>query len=121
MRSLSPTEAQEQEALFERAELDYRTRDMFAIPNEGKRSVWEGARFKARGLKRGVPDIFLPVPSGKWHGMYIEMKRKKPRGKLTSEQLDWLLRLTAKDYFCAVCYGWEEAWNWIEGYLAGKV
>jgi hypothetical protein len=120
MRSLSPTEAQEQEALFERADFDTRLQAMFSIPNDGKRSVWEGARFKARGLKPGVPDIFLPVAIGGYHGCFIEMKRKNPPGKVTAEQHEWLTRLSKNGYYTAVAWGYEQAWKIIEGYLEMK-
>lgn len=35
---------------------------LFHVPNGGKRSKVEAARFKAMGVQAGVPDLFLPVP-----------------------------------------------------------
>ena len=35
---------------------------IFHSPNGGKRSASEGGRFKAMGVKAGVPDFMLPYP-----------------------------------------------------------
>ena len=37
---------------------------------------------KASGGRKGIPDLFLPIPCGQYHGLYIEMKRLKG-GSLT--------------------------------------
>ena len=75
-----PTEAQEQEALFRWADFAVgkypEIKFLYHISNEGKRSVYNGAAMRRQGLKKGVPDLCLPVSSGKYHALYIEMKRK---------------------------------------------
>jgi len=45
---------------------------LFAVPNGGKRSVIDGMKFKATGVKAGVSDLILLIPSGKTY--FIEMK-----------------------------------------------
>ncbi|MCI8442549.1 MAG: VRR-NUC domain-containing protein [Provencibacterium sp.] len=109
------TEAEEQTALFQWAgyvpELDY----MFAIPNGGSRNVIEAANLKRQGVKAGVPDIFLPVPRGPYHGLWIEMKVKP--NKLTEKQRDWLAFLSRMGYRTAVCYGMNEARRDIVEYM----
>lgn len=88
---------------------------MFAIPNGGARSAATGARLKMTGVKRGVPDTFLPVPFGQYAGLFIEMKKPADREKHTSkgrtsnEQDEFLSFLTAMHYKCEVCFTWEEA------------
>lgn len=76
---LLPTEAQEQATLFSWAEMQSGRRPelrlLFHIPNGGSRGKAEAARFKMEGVKPGVPDLFLPVPRGPWHGLFIELKR----------------------------------------------
>ena len=117
-----PLESVEQKRLFEWAgyergrhpELEL----MFHIPNGGKRNAAEAARFKAEGVKAGVPDICLPVARGGYHGLYIELKRREG-GHATDKQLDWLERLSGQGYKTAVCHGWEAAANVITAYLKG--
>ena len=113
-------EAQEQEALFCWARLSIAKYPelalMYHIPNEGKRSVVNGAALKRQGLKKGVPDICLPVPRGKYHGMYIEMKRID--GKPTAEQKDFINELAKQGYACYVAdKGWADAAEVITWYM----
>lgn len=91
---------------------------LYHIPNEGKRSKATGARYKAMGLKSGVPDLCLPVARGGYHGMYIELKAGK--NTTTKAQKDWLDALAGQGYMTAVCYGWEAAQKVIEEYLRGE-
>ena len=92
---------------------------LFHIPNGGKRSKSEAARFKAEGVKPGVPDICLPVARGGYHGLYIELKRRSG-SHATDYQRDWLERLSNQGYKAAVCHGWEEAASMITKYLRGE-
>lgn len=46
------------------------------IPNGGTRDPVEAKHLKQQGVKNGVPDLCLPVPRGRYHGLYIEMKRR---------------------------------------------
>lgn len=89
---------------------------LFHIPNGGKRDAREAARFKAMGVKPGVPDMFLPVPCGIYCGLWIELKRRDG-GKLSKNQAEFLEALAGQGYKTAVCAGWEEAKNEILRYL----
>ena len=89
---------------------------IFHIPNGGKRNAREAARFKRMGVKAGVPDLFLPVPRGGCHGLFIELKA--PRGKLSDYQRGWIKSLKASGYAVSVCYGYDEARQDILHYLA---
>lgn len=115
-----PTEGEEQEALFEWADrLVFKYPELTLlhhIPNEGKRSEFYGARLKREGMKTGVPDIHLPVARGKYHSLYIELKRI--RGSVTTEaQKTWQKLLLKYGNAAYICYGWEEARERIEEYL----
>lgn len=92
---------------------------MFHIPNGGKRSKVEAARFKAQGVKAGVPDIFLPAPRGKYHGLFIELKAEG--GRASREQEGYIKALTQQGYYCALCFGATNAINLITRYLEGRI
>lgn len=92
----------------------------FHIPNEGKRSPAAALRLLSEGMKRGVPDNFLPVPRGGYHGLWIELKRTK-NSSTTKEQKQWIEDLNAQGYLAVVCKGWEAAAKVIEEYLEGKI
>ncbi len=88
---------------------------LHAIPNGGHRYKATAARLKAEGVKRGVPDVCLPVARSGAHGLYIELKTE--RGKATPEQLGWIRALRRQGYVAEVCRGWESARSMIEHYL----
>jgi len=63
------------------------SRYLFHIRNGGSiKSAREGLKFKRMGVRKGIPDLFLSLPTSEWHGMYIELKKKG--GKASLEQLD---------------------------------
>ena len=61
---------------------------LFHVPNGGKRNAAEAARFKAMGVKAGVPDLCLPVPRGGYAGLYIEMKYGKKQDNREAGRMD---------------------------------
>ena len=116
-----PTEEEEQTAVFSWAELNLgrfpELRWLFHIPNGGKRSKREAARFRAAGVKAGVSDLFLPCPRGSYHGLWIEMKALD--GRPSAEQKVFIGDMKAAGYAALICYGAEEAEAVISRYLAG--
>lgn len=90
-------------------------RCLFAIPNGGRRSKIEAAIMQAEGVTPGVSDLFLMVPTGFYHGMFIEMKAGK--GKLSDAQADFLFLADQQKYAVAVCYSLDEFMKSVEGYL----
>lgn len=113
----TPTEHEEQVTLFTWFRMRYAGMLMYAIPNGGARSSITGARLREEGVLAGVPDIFLPCPSGGKHGLYIEMKRQKG-GRVSAPQKAVMQALRMQGYEVAVCHGWQEARDYIEQYLA---
>lgn len=118
-----PTEAEEQAALFAWAKwMESQYPDlkwMYHIPNGGSRNPAEAAHLKAQGVKPGVPDIHLPVPRGRYHSLYIELKRKED-WKLSDDQKGWLNGLAKFGHKCLVCFGAEDAKQEIVKYLEEK-
>lgn len=120
----APTEEEEQITLFNWARMKEsnwpQLRRMFHVPNGGARSKPEAARFKAAGVRSGVPDIFLPCARGKWHGLFIELKRREG-GRVSEEQTEFMADLAKEQYCCYVCYGWEQAAETITQYLEERI
>lgn len=88
---------------------------LYHIPNGGSRNKLEAEHLRRQGVKAGVPDLCLPVPRGRYHGLYIELKAKD--NTPTQKQKDWLADLDAQGYKTAVCWGWETASELLEEYL----
>jgi hypothetical protein len=112
------TEAEEQVALFQWAAYYPELKFMFAVPNGGSRNAIEAHNLKLQGVKSGVPDICLPLPKGKYHGLYIELKVEK--NKTSKNQDEWLKYLENTGYKTALCYGFEEARKTILKYLKSE-
>jgi hypothetical protein len=110
-----PTEDQEQAKLC-----TWMTRTgiiFFAIPNGGQRNLVEAVKFKRCGVQPGVPDLCIPIPSGSYHGLFLELKRTQG-GKVSDAQLYWLRFLRSQGYFADVAYGAEDGIKIVSEYLA---
>lgn len=120
MQNRKRSEATEQERLISWASWQQscfpELKLLFHIPNGGSRNTLEAANLKRQGVKAGVPDLFLPVAKGTYHGLFIEMKWGK--NTVTDKQDEWLHDLTVQGYKAAVCYGADEAIEIITNYLA---
>lgn len=114
-RNVTPTEEYEQIRLA--TWLTNRGIKFYAIPNGGKRSLQEGLKFKRSGVQPGVPDIAIPLPSGSYHGLYIELKRIEG-GKLSDSQQEWITFLNDKGYYAQVAYGFDQAKEIVIYYLS---
>jgi hypothetical protein len=88
-------------------------------PNGGKRNAIEAAKFKQMGVKAGVPDVFMAIPYGVYHGLFIEFKAGK--NKLTVDQSEMAIRLIEQGYRVEVCYSVEDAIEVVKSYFKGMV
>ena len=88
--------------------LEWQHIPVFAIPNGSNKSKAAAVKFKAEGLRAGVPDLMIPVPTAHQHGLFIEMK-DAGRGTLSKEQREWLNDLRIAGYATAACWGVDEA------------
>ncbi|UZA31538.1 VRR-NUC domain-containing protein [Moraxella bovis] len=95
-------------------------------PNGGKRHITTATRFKAMGTKAGFPDLFLFIPHGGYHGLFIELKapkgktkdgKHKQAGKVSELQQAMIDRLNAQGYKAVVAYGATGAIDEIKAYL----
>lgn len=103
---------------------DTRLAWLHSIPNGGSRGgnkgqrQREGARMKAEGVKRGVADIFLPLPCGTYHGLYLELKTFK--GRLSQEQREFGEYVAEVGYLWVCATGYWQAIQSIGWYLGEK-
>jgi hypothetical protein len=109
-----------------------------AIPNGGLRDKRTAAMLKAEGVKRGIPDTFLPLPCWGivapggvmnpperrilYAGLYVEMKRPKSeergRAGVTSDDQDEVIgELRRRGYAVSVCFSWDAAAREVEAYV----
>lgn len=86
-------------------------------PNGGKRHIGVAVKLKRQGVKPGVPDNFLAVPRGAYHGFFLELKSDK--GKLSEKQSVKIDLLKAQGYAVAIEWTIEGAQKSINNYLKG--
>jgi hypothetical protein len=77
------------------------------VPNGGARSASEGGRFKAMGVKPGVPDLLLPVRTSEYGAGWWELKHG--RGRLEESQLTRHAILRASGHYVQTYWTWSEA------------
>jgi hypothetical protein len=111
------SEHQEQKILVRWFRLQYSqyAKYLFAIPNGGVRHIGTAIKIKEEGGMAGVPDLFLMIPKGGWHGMWIEMKAKG--GRVSKDQEQFIGAAILMGYQAVVCYGFEDARDAINNYL----
>ena len=109
------SEHDEQETLFAIASYRPELRWMFAIQNGGLRNKATAGKLRAEGVRAGVADVFVPIPSGGYHGLFLEMKFG--RNKLTELQQEFFEYATQQGYCCKVAYSAEQAIEIIDEYL----
>lgn len=124
-RSL-PTEAQEQLALIQW--LNIKGIEYFAVPNGGSRHKLEAINLKRQGVKAGVSDMVVFLSN---QILFVELKRRKKvlkSGKLSTThtstsqaQIEFIEKVNEFPYAKGkVCYGWEEAKEFIESKRQGN-
>lgn len=117
------SEFEEQKALCRW--LDAKRLSYFAVPNENlmsshnrKTAAIQGAKLKQAGKKKGAPDLQVHLKN---IVLFIEMKRTVQKGKskpvVSIEQKAWIERLNNLGHPAKVCYGWQEAKEFVESVL----
>lgn len=104
--------------------------NLFSIPNEGARTVANGARMKAQGRRAGVADMFFAkrcdgkfqkvIGSVSWYGksyngLFIEFKYGK--GTQNDNQKEFQKSVTSQGYRYEVITDFDQFKNLITEYL----
>lgn len=100
---MAPVKAEEalQRAVVQLLAL-YEQRDWLAfchVPNGGLRTASEAGRFRAMGVRAGVPDLLVWIRGGRSIGLEL----KAGRGKLSPEQMYWHARIAGLGHRVHVC------------------
>lgn len=88
---------------------------LFHVPNGGRRDGLTGSQMTALGVKRGVPDLWLPIPSQTCSGLIIEMK--SATGRTSPDQIRWIDRMERAGWLCEVCRSADEAREVLISYM----
>lgn len=91
----------------------------FHIGNERKASIQRRMAMKRAGVRKGVPDICVPVANSKFNCLFIEMKVKP--NKLSPEQAEFLRHLNACGNYAVVAWSGEEAIDILEKYINNRL
>jgi hypothetical protein len=94
---------------------DVRHWPILAIPNGGFRFRTTAGMLKAEGVRRGIPDLLLPVARRGYHGFWIECK--SPTGQPSRDQQWWILELAQQGYRTEVHRDLERAINALNWYM----
>lgn len=89
-----------------------------AIPNAGRRTIWEASRAKKEGLSTGFPDLVCLAPGGKI--AFIEMKTAK--GTISPAQQEWIDLLKRYTFPATVVRSADEAIDFLRsvGFAVGE-
>jgi len=123
MKNNTPKEAEEQRTIFSwaRSNSALKRYPQIIFLNGSLNGIKltsgrEAGMAKQQGLVKGYPDINLPVRTGEYNGLYIELKRIKG-GILSPAQKVWIEFLNSQGYKAVVCKGHLEAIKTIKNYL----
>lgn len=73
----------------------------------------------AAGTRPGFPDYILPIKSGKYVGLAIELKATRPhKRQATPKQQAWLDHFTLNGWLAKVCHGADDALEALNDYIA---
>jgi len=91
---------------------------IYAVTNSNVAGAIIGKRLVMAGLRRGVPDISIMVPSQDFHAAFIELKQVTGKPSDLSEyQREWIRNLNDMGYKAVVCFGAKEALDFTSNYL----
>jgi len=90
---------------------------LFCASAGGMRTTMRTAvKMKRAGYRKGFPDLFIYEPSRGYNGCAIELKIYTG-GKVSPEQKAWIKALNDRNFFAAVCRGYDDATTTIKHYF----
>lgn len=98
----------------------------FDLAADLKLTAGQAAKHKRLHPRRGYPDLFIAHPMGRYHGMFLELKKDgvklyKRNGDFASEHIEeqWQMlgALTLRGYKAEFAIGYDDAVRQIKAYL----
>ena len=87
----------------------------FAIPNGFLKTKTMRIRAWREGVLSGVPDVFIPMPRGSHHGLFLEFKTTK--GRVSPTQQEFLNLVASRGYRAEVVYSLKQALEVLKDYM----
>lgn len=93
--------------------------DVFSIPNGADVQASNRIRLTKEGLLPGVPDLFFPIASKTFFGLFMEVKSEK--GRVSPKQKKIMNKLSWNGYKCVVVYSLDDAIKELKEYLGEEL
>jgi len=131
MRARKPKEESIQIAVSTYLKMAY-PKVIFTAESSGVRlTMGQAMKAKKQRSQRGLPDLMILEPNGKYAGLMIELKRDgqspwKKKGGLKAgehleEQLHALQQLTIRGYYARFAVGFNQAKDIIDSYMRNQL
>jgi hypothetical protein len=88
----------------------------YAVPNGARRDKRAGKRLKDEGMRRGIPDLILDLPRGRYAGLRAETKTET--GDESGDQKEVIAKMRAVGFYVFVYRDAEEFKKEVRQYLA---
>jgi VRR-NUC domain. len=98
--------------------LNYKQYIIAAIPNGGKRNIFEAKKLKDEGVLGGMCDLMILMPNKEI--VFLEMKKSKG-GVLSKNQKELIPKIEKLGFTVLIGYGFLDAKEKFENYLLQKV
>lgn len=120
---LIPSEYQECKAFWQYASKVGFSDDLIKHANERMGdSRWFIRALYAIGFRKGLLDYQFIKANGKYHTLWIEMKRKDQKPKDSKpEQNAWIARLLNRGHYASYAYGCDDAIRIFNDYINNKL
>lgn len=73
------------------------------------------------GYMKGCPDLFLPLPNNKFHGLFIELKNGTKGTNVSDNQKEWIQDMNELGYFAIVIRSISDFKELIDSYTSNNI
>lgn len=100
-------------------------KSLIRIENEGKRNAAQAALAYRMGLQKGASDLFIAIPTRRYAGLFIEVKKDKYKVTASNRehhdsQEQFIHAMNSLGYFATFGIGFDNCRYIIENYLSER-